>query len=170
MAAPGTVRADVADEEEEGLVRLALAQKAQGIVGDDVAVPAAALDELTVNAVVAVARHSVPAQGIPVREARLRQIVAAAVPLAAQAAMIARRAQALRQGLLTGQGGLLRQRIALYCAARVDVVPEPVVDAVLRGQQAGEEGGARRRADRRGGEGVGHAQAAGGQVIQRGRV
>ena len=44
------------------------------------------------------------------------------------------------------------------------------MDAVLRGQQAGEEGGARRRADRRGGEGVGHAQAAGGKVIQRGRV
>ena len=113
MAAPGAVRPDVADEEEEGLVRLALAQKTQGVVGDDLAVPAAALNELTVNAVAAVARHGVAAQGVPKGEARLRQIVVAAVPLAAQAAMIARRAQALRQGLLAGQGGLLRQCIAL---------------------------------------------------------
>ena len=151
---------DVADVEEEGLVRRRGIEKLNGVVGDMARLVAFQLERFAV-ANVGIGRivRALPAgQAEVIASAARRQMRLAEMPFAAQAGVIAGGGQVLEEGARRAQ--------PIAFADFGNGFFQPVMDADLRGGLAGQQAGASRRADGRGRIGVCEARADGGQRVE----
>ena len=191
---PGGMRRGKVHSQAEGLLLIADIQEAQGVIGNVVGHIAVAL-----HGHFAVFQHNgehivfaAVGRGAPIGKPGLGGKAIAHVPLAGQAALVARIGQIIGKGVLAAQ--IVDGAVALEGYARPDVLKrgilhaealaqllgqhafiqqplgQPIVHAVLGGNLPGIDAHARGRADGRHAKQVFHAHAHGGQTIQIGGV
>ena len=158
----GAVRGGVGQVQVEGLVPLAaFVDKGQGVVGDDVRQIAPGPDALGATVGLRVVIGAAAAQGHePVRIALLGMTGGAQVPFAADAADVAVLDHPL--GVAGDALQIFHRGIPMDLAG---TAADPVVDPVLGGNAARQQGGPCRGADRRGAEEIFHPHAVFGQTV-----